>query len=500
MKKSILLGAAALAAVALAAPQAADAGEVKIGGYYQFRVVSTDNSVTDVAGDETANFWAQRLQLNVDMKASEKSHAHMVTRVLDNRIVQGSDQVFANAAAPAAAGPNAGVLGAADWQVRQLWLETEAWGVGLKVGNMPIALNDGLLVDNDVTSYGSILLAKNFGGVTVVAADVKVQEGVAAGNGTAGASYRAAAIAAGTATANQNDRDVDLYVLSALGKIDAFDYQLTGAYLKGEKFANQLVFPPAVPPVVGAPNFGALQDVSDGWIALTLSTKIQGIDLVGTAIYETGADSNLAPGAQETQLEKDGIFVGARAKGPTGFGGWNAYAFYGAADYTSPILGNNEAKWSSAWDSSGAGSQDLMQRALTGNAGNTTAGGANATGTGAVVGGYAGATGTFSNVSNMWGVGAGLTVNAGAWTIKPSLDYAHVVEDSATDSNNVKYIDANILSAWGGTLGFSTKIQEGTVLDLSGTWVNPKESAPVRTAGASIDTMHYLQASVKMDF
>jgi len=477
MKKSILLGAAALAAVALAAPQSADAGEVKIGGYYQFRMVSTDNTVTNFDGEETANFWAQRLQLNVDMKASEKSHAHMVTRVLDNRIVQGSDQTFSGAV-------GSGSLGAADWQVRQLWLETEAWGVGLKVGNMPIALNDGLLVDNDVTSFGTILLAKNFGGVTVVAADVKVREGTGDGtnNGSAVNAY-GVPVVAGSAVANQNDRDVDLFVLSALGKIDAFDYQLTGAYLRGEQFAHQTAYAPA--PVA----FGALQDVSDGWIALTLSTKIQGIDLVGTAIYETGADVN-SPVAGTKQLEGDGFFVGGRAKGPTGFGGWNGYAFYGAKDFTSPQLGNNEAKWSPTWDASGPGSQDLMQRVLTGYNSNTgAANGANAGG------------GTFSNVSNMWGAGAGLSVNAGAWTIKPSLDYAHVVEDYAVDSTTaVPYINANILSAWGGTLGFSTKIQEGTMLDLSGTWVNPKESTTVRTAGTVIDTMHYIQASVKMDF
>lgn len=449
MKKSILLGAAALAAVALAAPQAADAGEVKLGGYYLFRMVSTDNTPTDVAGDENANFWAQRLQLNVDMKASDKSHAHMVTRVLDGKVVEGSDQIFGGAAAA-----GTGALGAADWQVRQLWLETEAWGVGLKVGNMPIALNDGLLVDNDVTSYGTILLAKNFGGVTVVAADVKVDEG-----------YAAAVAAQAAMPADQNHKDTDLFVLSALGKIDAFDYQLTGAYLKGQNKSTTLT------------------DITDGWIALTLSTKFQGIDLVGTAIYETGADVP-ATGVGTKQLEDSGTFLALRAKGAAGFGGWNGYAFYGSTDFTSPLVQNNEAKWSPTWDSSGPGSQDLMQRALTGLAGNNsaTAGGNTA--------------GFFSNETNMWGIGAGLAINAGAWTIKPSLDYAHVVEDY--DLTN-RTIQANYTSAWGGTVGFSTKIQEATTFDLSGTWVDPKLSTrPAAVLNA--DVMHYIQASVRMDF
>ncbi|MBF0260742.1 MAG: hypothetical protein HQL97_02725 [Magnetococcales bacterium] len=447
MKKSILLGAAALAAIALAAPQAADAGEVKLGGYYMFRMVSTDNTTTDTSGDENKNFWAQRLQLNVDMKASEKSHAHMVTRVWDGNIVNGSDVNM-----------NTG-----DWHVRQLWLETEAWGVGVKVGNMPIALNDGLLVDNDVTSFGSILLAKNFGGVTLVAADVKVAEGVTNAGGNANAT-----------TLNENDKDADLFVLSALGKIDAVDYQLTGAYLTTQ-------------PNSGATFNGiAIKDMTDGWIALTLAGKVQSVDLTGTIIYETGAD--LAGGPNTTQAEKSGVFLGGRAKGPTGFGGWNGYAFWGSKDFTSPLLANNEAKWSPAWDSSGPGSQDLMQRALTLGTSNT-----GKTGGGNDVG--AASTGDFGNETNMYGLGAGLTINASAWTIKPSLDYAHVTEDVDT----ARGINANYVSAWGGTLGFSTKIQEATSLDLSGTWVKPKlASAP--TAGLTADAMHYVQASVRMDF
>ncbi|MBF0163229.1 MAG: hypothetical protein HQM01_01780 [Magnetococcales bacterium] len=496
MKKSILLGAAALAAIALAAPQAADAGEVKLGGYYVFRAVSTDNTVTNQVDDQNSNFWAQRLQLNVDMKASEKSHAHMVTRVLDGKTVEGSDQVFGqgaasmNASTGATAGAigsgNSGNLGAADWQVRQLWLETEAWGVGVKVGNMPIALNDGLLVDNDVTSFGTILLAKNFGGVTVVAADVKVDEGATTSTD------------ANSATKWDNDKDIDLYVLSALGKLNEVNYQLTGAWLNAQGHF-------AVPPTAASAATPGLALVNgtkatDGWVALTLSSKVEGIDLIGTAIYEKGV--NFTGGANNTQLEKSGLFVGARAKGVTGFGGWNGYAFYGDKNFTSPLLWNNEAKWSSAWDSSGPGSQDLMQRALTNRAGNSTNKiGANGLAVAANAGsGIVTSGGDFSNESNMWGTGAGLSINVGAWTIKPSLDYAHVVEENDVNLG----IQANVVSAWGGTLGFSTKIQEGTTLDLSGTWVNPKETdnfaKELSRTNMSMDNMHYLQASVRMDF
>ncbi|MBF0440202.1 MAG: hypothetical protein HQL93_13945 [Magnetococcales bacterium] len=454
MKKSILLGTAALAAVALAAPQAADAGETKIGGYYQFRMASMDNTPGDAAGDENANYWAQRLQLNVDMKASDKSHAHLVTRVLDNNTVQGNDATLA-------VGTTATT---ANWQVRQLWLETEAWGVGLKVGNMPVALNDGILVDHDVTSYGTILLSKNFGGVTVIGADVKVAEGSAM-----------------TVGVNANHMDTDLYVLSALGKVNSIDYQVTGAYLHEDNSVTAV----AANPVLGTVGNGlgaktGTGSVNDGWLALTLGGQIQGIDLTGTAIYETGM-SNVT---NDSQLDDSGVLLALRGKGKTGFGGWNAYAFYGSEDYTAPVAGGDQPHWSPTWDSGGAGAHDLMERALS----STLGGGAN---------GAAATTNIATDVSNMWGVGAGLAINAGAWTIKPSLDYARLVEETIT--NGVAGA-APYRSAWGGTLGFSTKIQEGTTLDLSGTWVDPNRSNNAVGTAATEDTMHYLQASVKMDF
>ncbi|MBF0191527.1 MAG: hypothetical protein HQL99_10390 [Magnetococcales bacterium] len=445
MKKSILLGAAALAAVALAAPQAADAGELKIGGYYQFRATSMDNNPADAIGEESANYWAQRLQLNLDMKASDKSHAHAVVRALDSNHVDGADSTVTAADAQA------------EWVIRQMWLETEAWGVGLKVGSMPIALNDGILVNHDVTSYGSILMSKNFGGVTVVGADVKVNEGNPAMS---------------VATANGNHMDVDLWVLSALGKFNTVDYQVTGAYLNQETMLSAA----GAAMAYGAANGTGLklagnENISDGWLALTLGGNIQGIDVTGTAIYETGMD-NVTAGSQ---LEDDGFMFGARAKGKTGFGGWNAYAMYGSEDFTAVVPGGDQTFWSSTWDMGGAGSVDLMKSALTGANNNSLA----------------------TSQSNIWGLGAGLSVNAGAWTIKPSLDYAQIVEERVSSNtpvaNFVKYD-----SAWGGTLAFSTKIQEGTTLDLSGSWVDPNSSDLV--VGTTEDIMHYVQASVKMDF
>ncbi|MBF0341941.1 MAG: hypothetical protein HQL95_13420 [Magnetococcales bacterium] len=473
MKKSILLGAAALAAIALAAPQSADAGEVKIGGYYQFRMVSTDNTPGDVAYDENAQFWAQRLQLNVDMKASEKSHAHMVTRVLDNNTVSGADYTL----------PVGTTSTAANWQVRQLWLETEAWGVGVKLGSMPIAMNDGMLFDHDVTSYGTILLAKNFGGVTVVGADVKVAEG----SGQSVSTTAGAAIA-NTGTANHSD--ADFYVLSALGKYNAVDYQLTAAYLNAQTRVagfTALGVANATDPFGGANGLGAKTNVNQGnhdlWLAATLGGQIEGIDLTGTLIYEAGM-SNVT---QDSQLENSGFMAGLRAKGKTGFGGWNGYAFYGSKDFTAATPRGNETHWSSTWDSGGPGAQDLMARALSFSGSNS----GTATANNVTVNGGGNATST--SQSNLWGIGAGLTVNAGAWTIKPSLDYAHVVEDNITTGVAGT---STYNSALGGTLGFSTKIQENTTLDLSGTWVDPN----ARVSGTSESLMHYLQASVKMDF
>lgn len=464
MKKSILLGVAAMAAVAMAAPQAADAGETKLGGYYQFRTQHTDNTPGDVAGDENAQYWAQRLQLNVDFKASDKSHAHLMTRILDTNIVDGANSVFPTNGAVAGATQPA----SADWQVRKIWLETEAWGVGLKVGNMPLGMNDEILFGVvDDTSWGSALISKNIGGVTLIGGLNKIQE-----NGTA----------VGLTNGQPSDeQDLDFWVISALGKFNTIDYQLTGALMQQQKSwsagagggGNAAAFN-VVSNGTGA-TVNLTDDVTDGWIALTLGSKIEGIDLTGTIIYETGME-NVTPGSQ---LENDGFLAALRAKGNAGFGGWNGYVFYAGEDFTAAYPGGNNPKWSPTWDQGGTGAQDLMEAALTGTSAATNKGVA-------------------TDTSNMWGIGAGLNIKAGAWTIAPSLDYAALVEDMVSAGTTVA-TNANYDSAWGGTLGFSTKIQEATTLDISGTFVDPKRS----TTGVGVvneDTLHYVQASVKMAF
>lgn len=457
MKKSILLGAAALAAMAIAAPKAADAGETKIGGNYTFRMVNMDNTPTDVAGEKTASFMAQRLQLNMDFKANAKSQVHMVTRVLDSNIVQGADfrEVAGNAPAT-----NATVVGDSSWNIRQLWMETEAWGVLVQAGNMPLAMNDGILIDNDTTSFGTFQLSKTFGPATLVGGLIKYSENNAAVTTTA-------------AAANQ---DIDLWSLSVLGKANNINYQVSGLYLNQEKNVAVPAFNwtgNGLGPVVNNLN----NSVTDGWLALTLGTQVAGIDLTGTAIYETGM-TNVT---NESQLAKSGALGALRIKGKTGFGGWNGYGFYSSKNFTAAYPGGNQARWSPTWDAGGPGSVDLMESALTGNPGDTMP--------------TAASTRMATDTSNMWGTGIGAAINAGAWTIKPSLDYARVVQDNIVTpvaaSNAVAY-----RSAWGGTLGFSTKIQEATTLDLSGTWVKPN----ARVTGTNASNMHYLQASVKLDF
>ena len=92
MKKSLVLGAAALATLMMAAPQQVKAGEVKLGGYYMFRMQDTDATVKkDAATSDGIRGWNQRVQLNMDMIQDKTTHAHMVVRALDGSVVQGAD-------------------------------------------------------------------------------------------------------------------------------------------------------------------------------------------------------------------------------------------------------------------------------------------------------------------------------------------------------------------------------------------------------------------------
>ncbi|MBF0296747.1 MAG: hypothetical protein HQL96_16305 [Magnetococcales bacterium] len=459
MKKSILLGTAALAAVAIAAPQAVQAAETKIGGYYMFNMVNTQNAPAATANMENANYMVHRLQLNMDFKASDKSHAHMVVRPVDSGVLSGADSQR-----------NVGTAATdANWQVRQLWLETEAWGVGVKVGDMPVALNDGILADNDTTGFGTILLSKNIGGHTIIGALNKVVEG---------------ATTAGTLA---DSKDLDLWILSALGKLGKVNYQLTAALINEQ---NGLVAAGAQPGLGLAGNglgnklnSGTLNDY---WLALTLGGNAGPVELTGTAILETGM-SNVVKG---TQLESSGTLFALRAKGKTGFGGWNGYAFRASKNFTSPNPGGNQPHWSATWDTGGPGAQDLMEAALTGA---PTDGSFTATG-------FAANTRIATDSSNMYGFGLGVNVKAGAWTINPSLDFAGLTNDTVLSSNGLSTVRSNYDHAWGGTLVLSTKLQEATTLALQGTFVDPHLTAGGVAAGVTDETMHYLSANIKMAF
>lgn len=457
MKKSILLGAAALAAMTFAGPSA-DAGEVKFGGYYMFRVVNADDNVTDEgsngvgAGADDMNLWSHRLQMNVDMKASEKSHAHMRVRVIDSQAVSGADvgkRTGVLSDDNNANGTGAGATGNdLDWDIRQLWLETEAWGVGVKVGEMPLSLNDKILVNNDTTSFGSIVLAKSFGDVTVAGMNVRVVE---AADGSA-------------AGVNENNDDIDLYGLTVLGKMSSVNYQLTGAYLHAGEASL----------LNGTDSAGNADSNNDWWLALTLGGNASGVDLTGTVIYENGMDVN---SRNNTQGGGDGLLLALRAKGKVSFGGWNAYAMYAGEDYTNIV--NGDAEWSPTWDMGGTGANDLMKTAFGAN--NTTDTQLSNAGT--------------NDVQNLWAIGAGLAIDASGWTIKPYLDYANVVDD---DPNETGATTAAIDSAWGGSLILSTKVDTDTTLELSGNYVDP--DATTGNDATAGDAMHQVLATVTMKF
>jgi hypothetical protein len=441
MKKSLVLGAATLAAVAFALPAPSDAGEVKMGGYYQFRVLDADDTLADdgdeVAGQADDNYWVHRLQLNMDFIASPKSHAHMVTRVIDSNTVEGASGAYGTR-------NNVG----AEWNVRQAWLETEMWTVGVKVGEMPISLNDDILVNHDTTQFGTIMLSKSFNDTTVVLADVKVNEGVRGEQSDPGTGIDA------------DEDDIDLYVLSILGKSrkscgnGCINYQLTAAYLDA---GNVNPFN----------TVNALDDTNNFWLAGTVGTTWNGIDLTGTVIYEDGFD-NFAANTQEGE----GDFLTAlRMTGKTAWGSWDGYAFYAGKDFNNITPG--EAGWSETWDSGGPGGKDLM---------------ANWSGSALTVG-------NTSMTENMMGVGAGLKFNAAGWVINPMIDYAEIVE---TNLDGVAGSDAVSESAWGGTLKLTHQIDTGVTFGLQASYVTPDDT--VANDGIADDSMHYFAADLRMNF
>jgi hypothetical protein len=455
MKKSLVLGAAALAAFAFALPTPSDAGEVKMGGYYQFRMQSSndtpwDDDVSLGRNDvDDANYWAHRLQLNMDFIASPKSHAHMVTRVLDSNTVEGAN---------VAVGQDA-----ANWNIRQAWLETEMWTVGVKVGEMPISLNDDILVNHDTTSFGTIMLSKSFNDTTVVLANVRMDEanrGVSYtdlnGDGNIDPADMSASSNSGI---DADEDDIDLYVLSLLGKSrkacgnGCINYQLTAAALDSGNAADIL-------------DSGNAADMNDYWLAATVGTSWNGIDLTGTAIYDRGMEVG--------NVESDGGFLAAlRATGKTAWGAWNGYAFY-SEDTFQNVVGTN-AGWSDTWDTGGPGGRDLMSNWA----------------------GYAGS--GDGTTENLTGVGLGLKFNAAGWVINPMVDYAALTESGAgfaTDSDGDGVADSE--GAWGGTLKFTHQIDTGVTFGMQASYVDPDDTDG--DDGVTMDAMHYYGADLKMVF
>ncbi|MBF0160432.1 MAG: hypothetical protein HQL58_13025, partial [Magnetococcales bacterium] len=382
----------------------------------------------------------------------------------------------------------AGAVGPANnWVIRQAWLETEAWGIGLKTGNMPISLNDDILVNHDTTSFGTVMLSKSFGDITVVGADVRLREGDVGYQSSGVDGNTRSGFAQSALIGNgSNDDDEDLYVLSVLGKAPSnISYQVTAAYLnlgKGGVVNSVLTSIPG------------RDRLHDWWLAGTVKVPVSGIDLTGTLIYENGmggftsGDEDIS--ALNHQLDKSGFLAALRAKGKLGFGGWNAYGFYASKNYTN--ITNRNPVWSDTWDQGGPGAKDLMNL-VTQNAFNqsTSGNGGN--------GGFGPSGAAASPTENAWGLGAGLTVEAGGWKIRPMLDYVSLVEDTVNFGNSRTL--ARYDSAWGGSLMASTEIDKGTNLLLGATVVRPSDG-PGRVAGDALDskTMHLVQAAIKMAF
>ncbi|MBF0381420.1 MAG: hypothetical protein HQL69_10400 [Magnetococcales bacterium] len=364
MKKSLILGAAAMAAL-VAVPQA-NAADVKIGGYYMMRAVNQDTTLTENDALDDTQGWFQRMQVDINAKISDKTSAHLHTRIL------GSSDTIEGATAGNAQDSD----GAMD--VKRVWMETEVYGVTVKAGNMPLSINDKFLFKDDGGSYGTILLAKNFGSVTAVALNVRADEGATVG-------------------ANADTDDANVYGVSLIGKSGGISYQGTWAHLAIEE------------------DYGTYPDSTNNWIALTVGADMGGVKLTGTGIYELGHDQD---GTVADTLE-DGGFMGAlRVKGKTGFGGWNAYGFYAAESFNHPVETYTSSRvnqgLSKTWFQGGPGGTVLMESWATGDGG----------------------TSNKNNLQNLMGAGVGVNVKAGSWSIKPAIDYVTVVEDAGVNSKS----------------------------------------------------------------
>ena len=476
MKKSLALGAAALLAVA-AIPSANAAG-IEFGGYYKFQAADADAVTNDqnvTGADDKSGYW-QRLGLNIKAQLSEKSAFHAVTRPLGgNQNIEGGASFDDTGLAT----PNGTVT--PGWQFNQIWAETEAWGVGVKAGQMPIKLNDNILVNDDGDeAFGGLVLSKTFDGITAVAAHVKVDENVE----------------------NVDQDDIDLIVMALLGKMNNIDWNLTVAHAAAGADSNF----GAVGANAGSnlnSNPGGANDVKNTWVAMTLGGKLGGVSYTWTGIWEDGYEGVSTQGAdygasvlsgttiipeagdpRRHQLRKAGYMTALRLKGTAGALGWNAYGCYGTENFNSI---SNRPHWSLNYASNFVDGGDLMHLALGPNNGTTVTGGT-----------------VLANDSgvNTHGAGVAIKTKAGAWTVKAGADWVRLTETNFTHQQIET--KANIDSAMGGFLQASTSLDKGVSLVLTGQYVSPDDNDNGNDSDSTnvyqADSMHVLSASLKLAF
>jgi len=390
------------------------------------------------------------------MIASEKTAAHMHFRPIDNAAIQGG--VLGDGSASNSTSANT-----AAWSIKRLWLETEAAGIKVQMGEMPLVLHNKLMYNDDGGSVGALILSKTFGGVTVLLGNVKADEG--------------STVSQGAPNGNSNDADADLYHLAALGKAGSISYAASITHL--EAGSGNVIATPTITSSSTGDGGSVSTDTANDWLAVTIGAKLGGIDLDVTGIYESGYD-NFDKSATKTilteQLADSGFFLGAHLKGATGFGGWKAYAWYGDENFSSV---SSQPTWSQMHN---ANSPDdgLMRTAL------------NAEGSGILM----------SAMENSIGIGAELSIKAGDFTIKPGLEYLTVNETDITAPGATVVTKANTDDMVGGWLSVSTSIDTGTTMSLTGAYVdvNANDVKANLPGGVDFDAIHSLVAEIKIVF
>lgn len=431
MKKGLILGAAALAALSFA-PGMSEAGDsvytdakakskVKFGGYYRVQGVGGDinpGENDNNAGNESHMYYRHRLHINMDMEASEKTAAHLQFRPVNDNWVQGGEHSLDSQGNVSSGNhthsETGGTTGSSDggWDIQRLWMETEAAGITIKFGNMPLNLNDGQLYNDDGGSVGGLWISKKLGNVEIFAMDMHQQEG----------------------NTTSSVDDADIYALGVMGKAGNIDYNATLAYLDAEVASN------TVPTVTTGSSDGGTENV---WLAVTVGAKLGAMDLKVTGMYESGYD-NYDKVATKTvwteQAEGSGYYLSAKLSGKTGFGSWKTFGWYADEDFNALI---NKPNWNYLHDSNSPG--DMMEIIASNTAGSINA----------------------DEQENTYGIGGQLTMKAGKFSITPGLEYIALTEDSITAPGATTATKADIDSAWGAYLILATQIDNGTTLSLS---------------------------------